>query len=161
MASLLVVVGLIVLSCLKPSRWYNTILCFPAGMCLSAYKDRIVTFCREHYFGVLSVSFVVFMVFHWLPLPSMHGLVYNIQGIAFALLIVLLTMKVKTGNVVLQWLGVSLFPIYIFQRIPMIAITKFAGEGFVCNHPYVFVVSCFCVTCLIAWGYRFWQVKVR
>lgn len=161
MASLLVVMGMIVLSCLKPSRWYNTILCFPAGMCLSAYKDRIVAFCREHYFGVLSVTFVVFMVFHWLPLPSMHGLVYNIQGIAFALLIVLLTMKVKTGNVVLQWLGVSLFPIYIYQRIPMIAITKLAGEGFVCNHPYVFVVSCFCVTCLIAWGYRFWQVKVR
>jgi hypothetical protein len=161
MASVLVVMGMIVLSCLKPSRWYNTILCFPAGMCLSAYKDRIVTFCKEHYLGALLIAFVVFMAFHWSPLPSLHGLVYNIQGIAFALLTVLLTMKVKTGNVVLQWLGVSLFPIYIYQRIPMIAITKLAGEGFVCNHPYVFVVSCFLVTCTIALGYRFWRIKVR
>ena len=160
MVSLLVVAGMVVLSYLKPSRWYNTILCFPAGMCLSAYKDRILTFCKEHYFGVLVAASAVFMAFYWLPLPSRNGMVYNVQGVAFALLTVLLTMKVKTGNAVLQWLGVNLFPIYIYQRIPMIAITKLAGERFVCNYPYVFMVSCFAVTCMIVWGYKFWRIKL-
>ena len=159
MVSILVLAGMIVLSYLKPSRWYNTILCFPAGMCLSAYKDRIMFFCKKHYIGVLTVSFVVIMVFHWLPLPRLHGIVYNVQGVAFALLTVLLTMKVKTGNVVLHWLGVNLFPIYIYQRIPMIAITKFAGEEFVRNYPYVFMVSCFVVTSVIVWGYKFWRIR--
>ena len=69
-------------------------------------------------------------------------------------------MMVKTGNAVLKWLGVNLFPIYIYQRIPMIAITKLAGDGFVCNHPYVFIVSCFAVTSLIVVGYKYWQVKL-
>ena len=159
MASLLILAGMVVLSYLKPSRWYNTILCFPAGMCFSAYKEKIVTFCKEHYIGMLLATFAVFMAFHWLPLPSRNGIVYNVQGIAFALLTVLLTMKIKTGNAVLQWLGVNLFPIYIYQRIPMIAITNLAGEDFVCNYPYVFMVSCFAVTCLIVWGYKFWRIK--
>lgn len=120
-----------------------------------------MTYCKEHYFGVLLATSVVFLLaFHWLSLPSRNGMVYNVQGIAFALLTVLLIMKVKTGNAVLQWLGVNLFPIYIYQRIPMIVITNLAGKGFVCNYPYVFIVSCFAVTCMIVWGYKFWRIKL-
>lgn len=160
MVSLLVVAGMMVLSYLKPSRWYNTILCFPAGMLLSAYKDGIMGFCKEHYFVALLVSLVVFIVFRLSSLPSLHGLSYNIQGMAFAFLVLLLTMKIKTGNIVLSWLGVNLFPIYIYQRIPMIAIAELAGVRFVCNYPYVFIVSCFVITCLIVWGYKFWRIKI-
>ena len=158
-ASLLIVVGMVALSFLKPSRWYNTILCFPAGMFLSTYKDRILFICKGHYLLALLISLVVFVVFRVLPLPSLHGLIFNIQGIAFAFLVFLLTMKIKTGNVVLHWLGINLFPIYIYQRIPMVAIAGIAGGQFVCNYPFVFIVSCFVVTCLIALGYKYWRIK--
>ena len=160
LVSLLIVVGMAVLSFLKPSWWYNTILCFPAGMFLSVYKDKTFSICKEHFLIVLLVLLVVFIAFRLLPLPSLHGLIYNVQGIAFAFLVFLLTMKIKTGNVVLNWLGINLFPIYIYQRIPMIAITGLAGERFVCNYPYVFIVSCFVVTCLIAWGYKYWRIRL-
>lgn len=159
-ASFLIVVGMAMLSFLKPSRWYNTILCFPAGMFLSTYKDRILSICKDHFLVALLISLFVFIVFRVSPLQSLHGLLYNIQGIAFAFLVFLLTMKIKTENGVLRWLGINLFPIYIYQRIPMIAIAGIAGEKFVCGYPYVFIVSCFVITCLIALGYKYWRIKL-
>ena len=36
----------------------------------------------------------------------------------------MITMKVKISNTPLIWLGIHLFPIYIYQRIPMIYFQK-------------------------------------
>lgn len=48
----------------------------------------------------------------WLPLLMTSSV--------FALLVVLLTMKIKVDNKVLRWLGINAFSIYILQRLAMI-----------------------------------------
>ena len=107
------------------------------------------------------VGIVAFSALHVLHLPAMHGLTHNVKGIVFALVLVLLTMKVKTGNKVVYWFGENLFPIYIYQRIPMILLVALAGKEWVCSYPILYVVVCLAITCVIAYGYKYWQVKLK
>lgn len=153
-------VGMIVLFFSKQSWWYDTILCFPAGLVYSNYKEKINGFFKKNYIVMLVASLGVFFAFQFIKFPSiLHGFTHNFKSVAFCCLIVLLTMKIKTGNAVLQWLGNNLFPIYIYQRLPMIIIAKTCGNEYVCAFPYVFILACFVVTCILAWGYKYWQVK--
>lgn len=160
MISIAVFMGMLALPVKKQSWWYDTMLCFPTGVWFSIYKDKFTDFFKRRYLVVLLVALAAFLVLHFVKLPGLRGITHNVKSISFAVVVVLLTMKIKTGNVVLQWLGINLFPIFIYQRIPMIAISKLAGDGFVSNNPYVFMIVCFAVTCLITWGYRFWQVRL-
>ena len=88
----------------------------------------------------------------------MRGLGYNFECIVFASLILLLSMKVNINNKVLCWLGFNLFPIYIYQRIPMIAIKSLAGDEFLVNYPYSYVIICFSITIIIAYFYKYWRI---
>ena len=163
MATLLfVLLGMTFLIFTKTSQswWYNTILCFPAGVAYSVWKDRFEMFFQNHYLISLSFMLALFMVLHFIRIPSGHGLAYNFMSVVFALLIVLLTMKVRIGNKALFWFGSNLFPLYIYQRMPMIVIRHLAGDMFLCNYPYLYVVACFLMTCIIAWGYKYWQIKL-
>lgn len=153
-----VVMGMLLLSFKKQSWWYNTMLCFPAGMWLSIYKEKLLIFFQRYYLVVFLVTLCAFLSLHFVKLPELYGFTHNLESMLFAVVIVLLTMKIKTGNAILQWLGINLFPIYIYQRLPMIALSKLAGGGFICAYPYVFMITCLVVACVIAWGYRFWRV---
>ena len=157
---LMVLLGMVGLAYKKPVWWYNTLLCFPAGMVFSVYKERITGFFQKNYRIVLLAALGLFLLLHFVGLPGFHGITHNVKSVLFAILIILLTMKVKTGNPVLLWLGINVFPIYIYQRIPMIAMTKLFGDGFVSSRPYVFVLICMIATFFIAWGYRYWRVKL-
>ncbi len=153
-------VGMIVLFFLKQNWWYDTILCFPAGMVYSNFKGKINDFFKKNYIVILITSLGIFLAFQFIKFPRiLHGFTYNFKSVVFCCLIVLLTMKIKTGNAALRWLGINLFPIYIYQRLPMIVIAKTCGKEFVCAFPYAFILACFSVTCILAWGYKYWQVK--
>ena len=152
--------GMFGLAYKKPEWWYNTLLCFPAGMFLSVYKGRIIGFFQKNYPLVLLASLGLFLLLHFVGLPRIHGITHNLKSVLFAILIILLTMKVKAGNAVLLWLGANVFPIYIYQRIPIVAMTKLFGDGFVCSYPYAFVLICMVVTYIITWGYQYWRVKL-
>ncbi len=157
---ILALLGMLALSFKKPAWWYDTLLCFSAGVFFSVYKDRISRFFHKNYYVVLLASMGLFLLFHFMSLPDLRGLTHNFESVLFAIITVLFTMKVKTGNAVLMWLGMNVFPIYIYQRIPMIAIGNLAGGDFVCNYPYVFVFVCSIATLIIAWGYQYWKVKL-
>ena len=77
------------------------------------------------------------------------------------LLIVLASMKVKTGNRFLRWTGMCLFPIYIYQRLPMRAFVHWTGDEWICSNPYPFIVLCVAITGCIALLYKHWQIKLR
>ena len=66
----------------------------------------------------------------------------------------------KMDNKVLVWMGKNLFPLYIYQRIPMIIFSSLAGGTFVANFPIAFVVSSFAITVLIAYLYKYWAIKL-
>ena len=157
---LMALLGMFGLAYKKPIWWYNTLLCFPVGMFFSVYKGRITRFFQKNYHAVFFTAFGLFLLFHFMSLPDLHGITHNMKSFLFVLLIILLTMKFKTGNPVLLWLGSNVFPIYIYQRIPMIVMTKMVGEGFVCCYPYAFILICMIATFLIAWGYRYWKVNL-
>lgn len=162
MTAFLVLAGEAALSFLKHGQhwWYDTMLCYPTGMMLSLYKGRITAFFKRFYLPVIGVLLALFLFLHFQSwLPSFRGLTYNAKSIVFALLIVLATMKVKTGNKFLYWSGLCVFPIYIYQRLPMRAFRQWAGDSWVCGNPYLFILLCAIVTGGISCFYKHWQVK--
>ena len=163
MTALLVLAGEAVISFLKhgQSNWYNTMLCYPAGMLLSLDKEAISGFFRRHYLLFWGGLLALLLFLHFQALiPSLRGLTYNAKGITFAFLIVLLSMKIKTGNRFLYWAGACVFPIYIYQRLPMRAFRHWAGDVWVSANPYLFILLCAAITGVIAFFYRHWQVKL-
>ena len=150
---------MVALSMVKRNWWYNTILCYPFGMIYSAHKDKIEPFVKSHYFKVLFTAFSIFLVFHLKPLPYIYNHAYNLESMVFALIVVLLTLKIKTGNTFLNWMGRNLFPIYIYQRLPMIFLAEAVAPSFWLCHPLAYVSASFILTCVITWFYHLWCIS--
>ena len=133
--------------------WYNTIFSFAAGLLYSQFKSQIEPFVHQWYWIVLPTSILVFFSVHTQNF-SFYGLKDNLASILFALSIVVVSMKIKIGNKVLIWCGTKLFPLYIYQRIPMIFLSKFDGGAFISRHPFAYVWTCLLVTIAIALLFR-------
>ena len=164
LTSALVLAGEAFLSILKHGEqwWYNTMLCYPAGMCLSLFKDRFTRIAKRYYLPVFGLLLAVFLFLHFQRwIPAFRGLTYNVHSIAFALLVILATMKVKTGNRFLCWAGTCVFPLYIYQRLPMRVFRYWLGDAWVCANPYVFFLLCAGITGIIACLYKYWQIKLK
>ena len=139
--------------------WYNTFFCFGAGITYSIYKDGIEKQAKAHYTIVLLTTIAILIMIELFP-KTMHGLKDNIFFMAFAFLIVLITMKIEFGSKPLQWMGERLFPLYIYQRIPMIVLYEFDKGHFVSNHLYLYILMCGITTLLLGSTYRYWQVRL-
>ena len=113
--------------------WYNTIFSFAAGLLYSQFKSQIEPFVHQLYWIVLPTCILVFF--------SVHTLV-------------VVSMKIKVGNKALIWCGTKLFPLYIYQRIPIIFLSKFDGGAFISQHPLAYVWVCLLITIAIAFLYR-------
>ncbi len=141
----------------KGSYWYNTVLSFVAGMCVSVYKDKFFPFFKKHYvklFLAVIAAFTALLLIH----KEKYCLRFNIESILFALIVVFLTMKIKIQNFPLAWMGAHLFPLYIYQRIPMIAIYEIFDKDFVREYAYLYILISFVITLLIAYFYKHWQI---
>ena len=104
----------------------------------------------------------VFLILHFGNLRPLHGLTFNFQAIVFALLLVVLTMKVRIQNKWLIWCGISLFPLYIYHRWMMIAFRNGAGEAWVCANPHLYIGLCFILTAAVALLYnKYLRIKLR
>ena len=101
------------------SWWYNTLLCYPAGMIFYTIKDKLDHFFKKHKKMYYVTGLFVFIVFIALYLRSSF-ITYNLCACCFCILIILMNMKLKIENPILNWLGIHSFSIYILQRLPMI-----------------------------------------
>lgn len=155
---------LAVLSRFKDSYWYDTVLSFPVGFMFSAYKVELERQLKRWYWKVLGLLVLLLVLQFYGRISGWYvdrlSLTYNALSITFALLIVVLTMKVGVGNRPLEWLGRNLFPIYIYMRLPMIVMVE-RHPDFVLAQPGLFIVISLAVTLLIAWLYRYWQIRLR
>ena len=133
--------------------WYNTFLSFAAGLLYSQFKSQIEPFVHQWYWIVLPACILVFFSVHTQNF-AFYGLKDNLTSILFALSIVVVSMKIKVGNKALIWCGTKLFPLYIYQRIPMIFLSKFDGGVFISRHPFAYVWLCLLITIAIALLYR-------
>lgn len=112
---------------IQPTRWYNTLLCYPLG-CLYAYKkdalDRRCSKQRESYWLAAMGVAVLFIAVYPLRKTD-HLFAHNIVSCLFVILVCcLMTMKIRICNPVLVWLGKYSFYTYIYMRIPMIVLSK-------------------------------------
>ena len=83
----------------------------------------IIGLWKKYYWSVLFA--IVFFFCVLFPFRSdCISLKYNILSVLFAFIVVQITMKIKISNSILCWLGINLFPLYIYQRIPMILLSK-------------------------------------
>lgn len=118
--------------------WYNTVLCYEAGLLYSFFKEKIEhvflpSQSQTDYYLALLLTFLGVVVFK----PFVHHVaIYELWTICFTLMIVLLTMKIAIHNPILDWLGSHIFEIYILQRIPMIILTHFHLN----SNPYLFLL---------------------
>ena len=156
---ILSIITIVVLSYLKAPYWYNTMLCFPFGMLYSVIRKEIDSFAQNHYYKSVAAFIILFLVFRYIPI-SMKGLIYNMESIAFAMIIVFVMMKVESDNKWLRWMGQNLFPLYIYQRLSMMAIYEApGGKDFIGSFQILYIVICFICTLLITSQYHRWQIK--
>lgn len=153
-------VSIVILYFLKSSYWYDTMLCFSFGMLYSSYKEKIYEFISGHYVSVICVlSFTVFLMLKYGYIVG--GFSYNIFSILFCLWILTITIKVDfSKNSFLKWCGTNLFPLYIYQRIPMIVLSTISEGIFVRDYPVVYIILCFAITLLITYSYKYWTIKI-
>ncbi len=154
----IIFVFLILLSCFKEEYWYNTILCYPAGVLYSTFKEELEQKIKTHYILMLFISVLSFIVLFIIPFDILC-IRYNVMCIAFAFSIVLFTMKTSIDNKCLRWFGKNLFPIYIYMRLPMIVMEE-RFQSTILSYPYIFILISLIITIGIARLYGFWRIKL-
>lgn len=106
----------------RPNYCYNTIITFPLGMWFAYFKptiDELVmknNLCYSLCLAAVSLCFTISFIYRFSGVEA-----YSIWSGAFAILLVLLAMKIKISNPLLIFFGEHVFSIYILQRLPMIA----------------------------------------
>jgi hypothetical protein len=146
-----VVLLFIGLQCTKEPYWYKTLFAYPLGLCFPFLKPALDKITPGRWWIAFLLSLAC-LAATYPKHQDPYFLVYTIRVVSFALVFVLLLRRVKFGNPVLNWLGVNLFPIFIYQRLPML----FLPAG----NPYIFMPTCLAITCVIAYLYRFIRVRI-
>ena len=151
---------MIILSHYKESWWYNTILCYGVGLIFSVYKLQVEKIIKSYYYPIL-LFFSILLILAWRYPFDFHGLRHNLFSIIVSIITIILTMKVNINNKVLIWLGKHLFPLYIYQRIPMIIFATIGNGILIRTSPLLYVISCTIFTLLIAYFYKYWRISIK
>lgn len=128
--------------------WYNIILCFPAGMILSKYKDRVCSIIQKpvFFFCMIILAFSLYC----LHLPI---LAYEIISIAFCFLIVDVCAYKEIKNGLFHFLGQYVFEIYILQRISMNLFDRYLND-------WIYLIVCIFSTLILAYYFKKLETKV-
>lgn len=148
---------IITLSHFKSQYWYDTIAAYWFGTWFAVNQEKFGTWLERHHITVLIASLSLFGLFYTLPYRKL-ALADNMTAIFFALSVVLITMRIHINNAPLRWLGKHLFPLYIYQRIPMILFAAI-GEGYLIREKaWAYVALSICATLSIAAFYSKWAI---
>ena len=124
----------------------NLILVYPVGMLYGCYRERIDRWIQHsdgRYWTMLVLSIAVFI---GLTFFRRYLVVFEILGILFVWIMILLTLKIQVGNPVLRFLGDHMFEIFIYQRIPMIVLSQYG----IVQHHALFGLAGFAFTAILA-----------
>lgn len=150
----------------KASYWVDTYLCMPAGMLFALLKPRMETLLARIPFPSIALGIIIAAagyIMHLYPasvawhlgMPeSCPHLPIAIAGsilFAFGLTLTYGCISLRRLPKFMVWAGgAALFPLYIFQRIPMI-IGRHFGLNETCPHLYIAA----CLTLSIALAFVF------
>ncbi len=150
----------------KPSHWYNTIFAYPIGMLFGVFKKQFDSLVNRKYsaclIGVI-ICFAASTFFFFdknLPIGEnsraiIHGLSWVIRVISFIIIVLMVMTKFNIQNKALIWLGGNLFPLYIYQRIPMIILSTYFDLN-----PTLFIIISILITCALIPVYGKMQFKL-
>ena len=128
--------------------WYNIILCFPAGMVLSKYKDKVYSIIRKPIFFVcMLILALVLYIFH------LCIFAYEVIAISLCFLIVDICAYKEIKNDLFQFLGQYVFEIYILQRVSMIIFKRYF-------HEWIYFLICIVVTFGLAYVFKRLETKI-
>ncbi len=154
-----------IISQYKPIYWYDTMICFPLGMWVALYKERIEEFLFPTFLNIkkflrgglrwhlITVCFILATIL--LGKYKGNFYLYECWMLVFAFGILLLTMKFEFHSKVLSWLGRNLFEVYILQRIPMILL-----QPYMVGHNYRYFVSCIVCTLVLVVIFKKVMIKI-
>ena len=115
---------------------------------------------KRRYWLSVAVMLAVFLLLYNIH-RDFAEIRYNMLSVTAALLVVLITMKVRIGNLALVWLGRNLFPLYIYQRIPMIALATVCGGIIPREYSEAYFVGSLAVVVGITFCYKYVQIKLK
>jgi peptidoglycan/LPS O-acetylase OafA/YrhL len=105
--------------------WYNSISLFPIGLFWAAYERQLLVLIRKTYpiFAPL-IIILCFVLSHYqevivqyLPIPYASALLSNITAIFFGLSIIMVILKCKISNKILNYLGDHSLELYMYHGL--------------------------------------------
>ncbi|MDE5984944.1 MAG: acyltransferase family protein [Eubacterium sp.] len=131
----------------RDAYFYNTMITFPLGMWYAYFKptiDKLVMKNNINYtFCLAAASFCFLIAFKY----RFEGVeFFAIWSGAFAIIITLLSMKIKVNNPILIFFGEHVFSIYILQRLPMMVLRQLNIN----TNSFVLFFVLFAITLFIA-----------
>lgn len=134
----------------KDTWWYDTFFCYAAGMWYSVLKDKIDSVVQSRTWVYLLSVCICACAFHITHTYRMIPACYQLHGIFFVLLFVLLSMKLICRSRILIWIGQNAFWIYILQRLPMQVLKKHTDIE---KSKFPYFILCLGITLLLAWAF--------
>jgi len=142
------------ISFFKIDLWYNTAFCYVFGCFYSLYKNEIENFIKDKRIILIFYFALLFVIAY----KFRNNIIwYYVLSISFTSLIVLISSMFNIHNKVLEWFGKNLFPVYIFQRLPMLIIKNYP---YFLNRRYLSLVICLFATICICIVYNFFNKYV-
>lgn len=133
----------------KGGWWYDTAICYVAGMLFSYHVEKI----RNHisrilnkklYFADLFILISAFIFVYQFRKGNVWW--FEILSVLFSLIVIMLTVKFKCTSPIYSYVGKNLFCFYIYQRIPMILFKDSLGS----YNIYLYFFVCLVCTILIS-----------
>lgn len=141
-------INIIVMRFLKDGRWwYDTVLCYSAGIVFSCFKERILRYFNEKYRFSCAICMILTAV---LFVMRSNLIAHELLGVLFCMDIILACAFVRIEHKILLFLGKHTFEIYILQRIPMMVFGRYLSG---------YVYMCVCLMAVILLAVVFKQVE--
>ena len=147
--------SIIALAYLKPYWWYDTLMAYPFGAAFAYWRPKIEKAASHTYLLMLAVAVAVFVWTYEFG-NQMPGLWHNLRAVAFAMALVLLSMKWQPKSKALAWMGRNLFPLYIYQRLPMMVL----AAPLCAERTALYFIICLGCTFALAYAYRFIEIRI-
>lgn len=153
---ILLFIYIAILNVLRPSEswWFDTILAYGFGYFYSNQRNNIERFVQRIGYSTSVVCCVILIALTGFYKLEWMSLGFNLRAVIFAMLVVLISMKIRFSSKILIWMGINLFPLYIYQRLPMLALSTVNDGAFMLNNPYFYTVLCLVITTGIAFLVR-------
>ncbi len=143
----LTVAYIVIMFFFKEYWWFDTVLCYVAGLWYSLFKEKLEALLTKNNIVWLLVVVASAVGWWFSHLHRILPAVRILESVLFALFVVALSLKVSIRCKPLVWLGKYTFEIYILMRIPMKLLGIWGVSAF---NLYVYFASTLVATLAIS-----------